>query len=618
MVRVLPSFRWVWLLALAIGLPGATWAAPKRIAVLEVRSGPQAPVNEAEARVLTDAVRGEALTLPATDYLVMTRENILELLPPGTDLAACEGNCEVETGRNLGADIVAVAKVDRFGKQLVLTLQIYRTAGGALIRQTTATAAGVDTLLPQTRLAAHTAFLSLGGPGTPAVAGEGTTGGEAAKPGRKLNAAIVEFSSEPDGAIVHLDGELLCQATPCSRLVTFGPHQVSMEAEMHQRHDEPTTVTKAASIHWKLKANFAVLRVSAPLADVAVTLDGEPAGNTPLAELHVAPGAHRVEVDPKCWLAAGEQVKVAAGDVREVALAAKPRTQSVEVRPRDAAGNDVAAAVFWAGGQPVEVPAFVDVPVCATEVFAQRPEHGTVRATFADLGTVWTPIFDAETTEANVFGVVGEAPPQPDANPPPPALPPQMPNLLWVDVSGGPAFTVLTLGDGGQSETSGRGWAVRGGLGVMMAPPVSDPSNYGVGVALDFTAVTDTTVDFGTSFKAKEVDPNWIKTLSQAGTLTAASNAFDLSILCNLGMSSMDLLLYFGGGLGWGTLRAPGVPERTFLSPYAPFGLDMLWGGASTWKYGLRLHGQFAITNVGTSTMLTLMTMSPMFVVQSH
>lgn len=83
--------------------------------------------------MLTDAVRGAAAGLPA-GIVVISRENLLALLPPGTDPTACLGDCEVETGRLLGARYVVAGRVARLGKSLVLTLTLHATADGALLR----------------------------------------------------------------------------------------------------------------------------------------------------------------------------------------------------------------------------------------------------------------------------------------------------------------------------------------------------------------------------------------------------------------------------------------------------------------------------------------------------
>ena len=66
-------------LACALLITAAAHAAPKKVAVLELRD-PAALATGAVA-YLTDRVRAAALGLPRDGFFVMTRENILDQLP---------------------------------------------------------------------------------------------------------------------------------------------------------------------------------------------------------------------------------------------------------------------------------------------------------------------------------------------------------------------------------------------------------------------------------------------------------------------------------------------------------------------------------------------------------
>ena len=117
-------------------------AGPQKLAVLELVDNAQ--LGDAPARYLTDRVRGAAAQLDRDQWFVLTRENLMEVLPPGTDLAACEGDCEVETGRNIGADRVISGDITRLGSELRITLRLHDTQKGALLAQTTASAQQVE------------------------------------------------------------------------------------------------------------------------------------------------------------------------------------------------------------------------------------------------------------------------------------------------------------------------------------------------------------------------------------------------------------------------------------------------------------------------------------------
>ncbi|MFN3197220.1 MAG: hypothetical protein ACE366_02210 [Bradymonadia bacterium] len=95
---------------------------------------------------MVDLVRGEAVSLSESEFLVMTRENILEMLPPGVDLAQCEGECEVETGRNIGADYIVSGSFVEVGGDIKVSMRLYDTQTGALKSSQNGTALGVSQL----------------------------------------------------------------------------------------------------------------------------------------------------------------------------------------------------------------------------------------------------------------------------------------------------------------------------------------------------------------------------------------------------------------------------------------------------------------------------------------
>lgn len=372
----------------------SAWAARLRVAVLEIRAGQDTPLTLAEGRFLTDVVRGAALDLGG--HQVLTRENMLELLPPDKrDLAQCEGECEVETGRNLGVDYVAVADVLRFGSSLRLSVRLYDTHSAALLDQQTAQAVSVDALEPETRRAAERLFAQI--PSAVAVAEGPLPAAGANTPSRPLGASIVDFRSDPPGAVVQLDGRLLCAQTPCSKLVPHGSHQLSMEAEMHDRREARVAFEGSVVLTWPLKPNFALLDVESAEPGLEVRIDGAPVGTTPLQGHRVAAGGHHVEVDAECWLDAGQQLQVSAGDRRPVRLGTSPRKRRVEILPRDTLENDVTAELAIDGRPAGSGPVALDVPVCAQRLTATRAEGGTVTITVAELGETWIPVFKVRT-----------------------------------------------------------------------------------------------------------------------------------------------------------------------------------------------------------------------------
>ncbi len=119
------------LTALEVTRAAAEPGAEERVAVLTLRNSTQ--LEKGEVDYLTGLVRSITAKLLPKRYLVMTQENIVTLLPPDTKIEDCVGECEVDTGRTLGARYIITGEVLRFGKSLRLTLRLHDTESGRLV-----------------------------------------------------------------------------------------------------------------------------------------------------------------------------------------------------------------------------------------------------------------------------------------------------------------------------------------------------------------------------------------------------------------------------------------------------------------------------------------------------
>ena len=121
------------------------------VAVLETVTDESAKdrVPFPDRQYLTNVLREQALTeLPADqNFVIMTRENIQQMLPPGKAIEDCEGSCLVETGKNIAADFICQARVGSFGGSLTLSAELYETAGNKLISSFNGRGVDVNELL---------------------------------------------------------------------------------------------------------------------------------------------------------------------------------------------------------------------------------------------------------------------------------------------------------------------------------------------------------------------------------------------------------------------------------------------------------------------------------------
>ena len=107
----------------------------RRLAVLEFQGK---NLDQDILMTFSDTIRGGALQgIESQAVVVMTRENMLVLLRDMGKQDCGEGDCEVETARNIGADYVISGKVVRIEELYVVTLKLHETKGGSLLGEDT-------------------------------------------------------------------------------------------------------------------------------------------------------------------------------------------------------------------------------------------------------------------------------------------------------------------------------------------------------------------------------------------------------------------------------------------------------------------------------------------------
>lgn len=127
MKRLLIVF-FVWLLSASSALAEEI----KRVAILEFRG---VGIEQSILLKLSDQSRLAAVQmLPKDQYSVMTRENMMMILDDmGKDASCMEGSCEVEIGRNIGADFVVTGDIMKVENDYMLTLKLHDTRSGELL-----------------------------------------------------------------------------------------------------------------------------------------------------------------------------------------------------------------------------------------------------------------------------------------------------------------------------------------------------------------------------------------------------------------------------------------------------------------------------------------------------
>jgi len=158
------------LLILSLFLAVATAHAVSTLAVLEII--PKSEIEEIsiiEMRHLTDELRRQAvLALPRDGYAVLTRDNMLALMPPDESEAEClaEG-CAVDIGRAIGAEYVSQGGIGKFGGEFSVSIELYETMSGKLLGSIVIESRDAKGLLTAIREQAPSLFASINAPQKP-------------------------------------------------------------------------------------------------------------------------------------------------------------------------------------------------------------------------------------------------------------------------------------------------------------------------------------------------------------------------------------------------------------------------------------------------------------------
>jgi hypothetical protein len=104
------------------------------IAILEITIGDNVELTIDETRHLTDELRKMARETLPQKFTVLTRDAIMQLLPPDEEEASCLADgCAVDIGRAISADYVTQGQIRKFGDRLTLTVELFDTMSGNLL-----------------------------------------------------------------------------------------------------------------------------------------------------------------------------------------------------------------------------------------------------------------------------------------------------------------------------------------------------------------------------------------------------------------------------------------------------------------------------------------------------
>lgn len=184
---------------------------------------------------------------------------------------------------------------------------------------------------------------------------------------------IVKFESEPTGAVVIADGKILCQSTPCSKMLTQGNHEIEMQKENYVPNSQKQNIKEGQTIKYKLEPDFAWLSVTGNYA-VSLKLDGQNIGEIPIKERPISTGNHRIEHSDNCFYDSGETFTVQRGEKKNIRFDVEFRESAIKVYTQDENGNDIDADVYVDDKKVGRAPGTFKVPLCSKKLLVKNGE----------------------------------------------------------------------------------------------------------------------------------------------------------------------------------------------------------------------------------------------------
>ncbi len=279
-------------------------------------------------------------------------------------------SCRIQLGQALTADNIMTGIVTYFGKKYTLTVEIIDLAKEATVKGAKAEFDGTEEGLADAikSIAAQVTGVKRAGGGSSFKEGKIGEQVEDWEIGQGEE-TIVKFESKPDGAVVMVDGKILCQATPCSKMLTQGKHEITIQKENYLPKTKVFDIVKGRKpVSAELEPDFGYLSVESEPAGIEVLLDGKSIGKTPVEKVSLSPGAHQVETSDACYYQTGEKFTTKRGESKNLRLEAKPKEAGIKVSAQDKDGNDIEADVIVDDQKIGTTPGKYKIPLCSKEL----------------------------------------------------------------------------------------------------------------------------------------------------------------------------------------------------------------------------------------------------------
>ncbi len=188
----------------------------------------------------------------------------------------------------------------------------------------------------------------------------------------------VTLDSNPRGALVLRNDDILCRSTPCTRALPAGEHKISMHVERHAPHEETVKLGEDTTFSWELTPDFArlTLNFEGQPGKVRVEIDGEDKGSLPMEGLELKPGSHKLSFHGPCHRSQEQELTVKRGQEVTLQVKPEPKTAEVTITAQNLKGKDIQAQVSLDGNALGQAPGTFTIPICTGLLVVSSAEHG--------------------------------------------------------------------------------------------------------------------------------------------------------------------------------------------------------------------------------------------------
>ena len=341
-------------------------------------------ITNEQADVLSNRVRS---TISKTGkYLLVSPKEIQKFVGEylrqkefSEDAMCDEDSCMVEVAGALGAEKVISGTIAKIGNTYTLDINMKDMLTKRISKSATKDCKNceIDDLI---KVVENAAKQVAEGKRTSTFK-EGTIGEEAEdwEIQDDTEEVIVKFESEPTGAVVLADGNLVCPKTPCSKSITSGSHEISMQAEKYLKRSETVSLKNGLELNWKLKPNFGWLTVTSEPSGQDVAINGKLSGTTPIRRKEFSPGGYEVLITSNCHYDSGKRVRIERDEEETIDVVLKEKQGGIKVKARDKDGNDLIADVYVDREYLGTTTKTYKISICSKNLEIKHKKHGSFK-----------------------------------------------------------------------------------------------------------------------------------------------------------------------------------------------------------------------------------------------